>query len=526
MDRTELDGRVACDLRSSDAVDGPATHAQAPDVVVPAPILRGDLGSDDALTRSVAAEPAIHGPSPNRGLPAPTSFDGLSTLATQRTCAVDNGPAVVAATPTCPLPARTNTETVGLTGSDNRVPQADEGRARFRASPDKDVPAPKKRAARKAAINPQAPIEATQPKRGSRMTTIKLTASTHHMAEVKDTTVSRGKRRSKPARVHPQLPPKIVYQQATDGARATASAPTDIAPPSAVGGPAKNASIARADRRLAPTRDPARSDAGATNQGGDMAAADPSPIVAMPDPALAPIVLEIREQHRQRQDLMRAETSLTLQIRAKCRRLCGGDKDEAGVIYKAMMGKGEHPLSDLALAANRPFLECRDVLTENKKAVEKRLDVLAKQLPVAAWVDGVRGIGIASLAALIGETGDLSTYANPAKVWKRMGLAVIDGGRQRRIAGDAAIEHGFSPTRRAIMWNIGASMLRASGTYRPVYDARKAYELARGIPAGQAHARAKRYMEKRIVVHVWRAWNGMTVPEVAPYVAPELEAAA
>lgn len=476
MDRTEFDGRDAIDIQSSAAVDGPASYDRcAPDVVVPALTSNGDHSVSDTRSNCVAAEPALHGSSPGPVVPAPTSFDGLGTRDNHLATAVDNGPAVVALSPTRQLPARTNTETVGLNGSVTPANHADEGRAVRTSTPMDILPAPKKRAARKAAVILSAPISEAQPKRGSR-------------------------------------------KQAT--ARSHKSSPSPDIAQTASGGPAKKARDRKAVELTAPTR-PAPPAAGLANQDGEQAIYGPTPVIATPNPVLAPIVLEIRVLHRQRQDLMRAETSLTLQIRANCRRLCGGDKDEAGAIYKAMCGKGQHDLAQVAEMASAPLLEAREVISRHKKSTEKRLDQLAGQLPIAQWVNGIRGMGIASLAAVIGETGDLSTYANPAKVWKRMGLAVIGDQRQRKIAGDAALLHGFSPTRRAIMWNIGASMLRSAGTYRPVYDARKAYELARGIPAGQAHARAKRYMEKRLLLHIWRAWNGMAVPEVTPYVALE-----
>jgi hypothetical protein len=244
------------------------------------------------------------------------------------------------------------------------------------------------------------------------------------------------------------------------------------------------------------------------------------------DPAL---IRDIREHHRRRVDLMRAMQRLTLQIKAICRRFCDGDKTEAEVLYKAITGKGEHPEAAAAGAWCTPFLVAQSCIEEDRKAEEKQLKKLAKQLHVAEWVEGVRGFALPSLAAVIGETGDLSNYDNPAKLWKRMGLAVIQGGRQRRVTGDAALEHGYSPDRRSIMWNIGGCVIKSgSGHYREVYDERKAFEIAKAeaagltvapagkIPkkraaefmsAGHVHNRAQRYMEKRLLRDLWREWR-------------------
>lgn len=217
---------------------------------------------------------------------------------------------------------------------------------------------------------------------------------------------------------------------------------------------------------------------------------------------------EIREQWRRRQAWHRAEKSLTLQAKALCRRLIGGDIKEAGRLYDAALGKGEHPLADIALAAIFPLTEARDGVERHRKLVEKRLAKLAKSLPVAPWVEGVRGVGLASLAAIVGEAGDLSNYSNPAKLWKRLGLAVMpDGTRQRRIAGAAALDHGYSPARRSVVWNIGTCIVKAGGPLKTVYDERKAYELARVETKGHAHNRAQRYVEKRFVRQLWAAWR-------------------
>src|SRR5699024_9665846 len=162
--------------------------------------------------------------------------------------------------------------------------------------------------------------------------------------------------------------------------------------------------------------------------------------VAMPD--LAPICDTLRELHRQRQDFHRAEKSLTLQVKAICRRLCDGDKGEADVLYKAISGKGEHPQSVMADVCSGPVLQARSILEPNRLNVEKMMAREAKKLPVAKWVDGIKGFGIGSLAAVIGETGDLNNYATHSKLWKRLGLAVIDGGRQRRVKGADALLHG------------------------------------------------------------------------------------
>jgi len=234
----------------------------------------------------------------------------------------------------------------------------------------------------------------------------------------------------------------------------------------------------------------------------------------------------LRELHRQRQDLHRAEKSLTLQIKAKCRRLSGGDKDEAETLYKAMTGKGDHGMAVYALAVSAPFLEARGIIEGQRKATEKQMAKEAEKLPVASWIKDIRGIGVGSLAAIVGEAGDLSNYLTVSKLWKRLGLAVINGKRQQRVAGAEALEHGYSPSRRSVIWNIGDPLVKQGEKYREIYLKRKEVEITKAeaegltvLPAakikdketsrsqGHIHNRAKRYMEKQLIKDLWRAWR-------------------
>jgi len=264
----------------------------------------------------------------------------------------------------------------------------------------------------------------------------------------------------------------------------------------------------------------------------------------MTDAALSDTIAEIREQWRRRQAWHRAEKSLTLQAKALCRRLVGGDKDEAGKLYNAAIGKAKHDLAEFAFGAIFPLTAAKDGIEGQRKNVEKRLAKLAKGLPVAPFVLATPGVSLNTLAGIIGEAGDLSVYSTHSKLWKRMGLAVMpDGGRQRRVSGDAALEHGYSPSRRSVAWNLGSGLIGCMGHgprpivgenvsaredlshYQKMFLARCRYEVERDPtmarkPAknketgeeresysAHASARAKRYVEKKFLRALWREWN-------------------
>lgn len=187
-----------------------------------------------------------------------------------------------------------------------------------------------------------------------------------------------------------------------------------------------------------------------------------------------------------------------------------------------------------SIAARKPF-EVFEIKAE--RAARK----LARQLPVwEYWAKDVRGLSEGGLAVIVGEAGNLSNYATHSKLWKRMGVAVMGAGdglndhRQGQPGSGATaedwIEEGYSRRRRSMLWAyVGKPFINdRESAYRPIYDARRAYEIARAellglmiapsakIPAkrkheyrsdGHIHLRAHRYMEKRLLRDLWRAWR-------------------
>lgn len=250
-----------------------------------------------------------------------------------------------------------------------------------------------------------------------------------------------------------------------------------------------------------------------------------------------------RETHRQRNDFVKAEGNLQRQIKAICRRAVGFSTMEPADIRKEKMTKatalfdaleaGTLPegMEWVAFEATHYLVELRDSAAKQRAALEKSLKHLAKQSHVAHFVEETPGFGLLGLAQIIGEAGDLAMYANPAKLWKRMGLGLISSGeRQQRFTDkNKAIEAGYSPRRRSVMFVLGDSMIKSQGPYRELYLKRKEYERVTAeaaglkvLPAakikvaekakcrseGHVHIRAQRYMEKRLLRDLWRVWRG------------------
>lgn len=270
----------------------------------------------------------------------------------------------------------------------------------------------------------------------------------------------------------------------------------------------------------------------------------------------------IKELHRQRQDLLNSENSLNLRVEANYRRftafwaqehnvpasICskptGMTQQERKRYERTLAGgltsfetqiqsaPGEQPddsgedgqrcpdaLTVCAYLAaivraesfSLPIIIARNQLHHERMVREKQLEKRAKQLPVWPWAESVRGLGALSLAQIIGETGNLSNYANPAKVWKRMGLAVIQGQRQRKTTDkELAIEMGYNPRRRSVIWIVGDNLIRTTNPeYKAFYNAEKERlaEKWPEAPDAHLHKAAHRHMEKRFLVDLWREWN-------------------
>lgn len=201
----------------------------------------------------------------------------------------------------------------------------------------------------------------------------------------------------------------------------------------------------------------------------------------------------IAQMGTQRRAWVKATGNITRQIKAIERRAKDAGLDKEIVDLTTL------PLTE-ALATIKPY----------RNQIERDMTKAAKSLGLNEFVDSINGFGYLGLALIVSETGDLSNYANPGKVWKRMGLAVFGGKSQRRVKDAAeAVEQGYSPMRRSMMFTIGDSLIKKQNAYRDLYLERKEYERERDPEMSDMHShrRAQRYMEKRLLRNLWQAWR-------------------
>lgn len=276
----------------------------------------------------------------------------------------------------------------------------------------------------------------------------------------------------------------------------------------------------------------------------------------------------IRELHRKRDMELRSEGDAIRRVKSYCRRAVGCSPDDdakerarkkklADEAFKVVIRGKKEWTEGLVTAvgnATEGVMAGKVAFEKSYKVTEKMLRAKAKETHVAWFVEETPGFGYVGLGQIIGEAGDLSNYSGPAKVWKRFGLAPHNGksASRWRLKGGLGDEEwkalGYSPRRRSVSFMLGESLLKvSSGPYKKIYDARKRYEIDRFNASGKpvysaaeaksakakageytplmvAARRAQRYMEKRLLRDLWRAWRGQ-VGDPAEYTSAEAKKA-
>lgn len=220
--------------------------------------------------------------------------------------------------------------------------------------------------------------------------------------------------------------------------------------------------------------------------------------------------------------------------------------DKARALIKEIKGGLDHKLQGLVICASQAL----DGFDHQVTLIEKDMLKLTKTLHVVDWVGDKdrKGFGLLSLATLIGETGNLFNYANPGKVWRRMGCApftkqstgeTLMGATWRSrskngLSAEEWTEYAYSPRRRSIAFVIGECLIKQNwethkvtkeplwvGPYRKRYDDKKAEiaKLHEGDPAYtklRCHRHGMLLATKTLMRDLWIVWTGV---EYKPWTA-------
>lgn len=178
-----------------------------------------------------------------------------------------------------------------------------------------------------------------------------------------------------------------------------------------------------------------------------------------------------------------------------------------------------------------------------ERGIDRELTKLARQHFMAPWIAEQRGIGLPGFARILGVTGSLDRFATVSRLWKYLGLHVVDGHAPRREKGvswthtdcgfwhlrackpDCTTDHhpncvpggvgtAYAPKGRVVCRQIAESIVKSgkgptAGHWRRVYDEKKAYYEAEREDWTQARRdnAAKRYAIKMLLKEMWVEWQ-------------------
>lgn len=262
----------------------------------------------------------------------------------------------------------------------------------------------------------------------------------------------------------------------------------------------------------------------------------------------------------ERSQYIKSRTKLTNQLKALCRNALDipPKKEASSDDVKFVIGEVLKKNLPGPAAAAPALGFARESINKPLREVEKKIEAEVRQLPIwTDWAENIRGIGPIGLGIIIGgsvcdATEDpithkkrrpfitIGDYKNPAKLYKRWGVGLVEGERQQRIAGTReekehfqktgvatggvlkALRHGFSPTRRAALFVQGDVFVKAGNYYRKRYDQEKARQLKlypkvfenksgktmkKNYALSRAHNRAMRKVTKLFLTDLWNKWR-------------------
>ena len=231
--------------------------------------------------------------------------------------------------------------------------------------------------------------------------------------------------------------------------------------------------------------------------------------------------------HRLREDLIKFKNQTNNQLKAIQRRLTNSGWEDNVEQFLPEAANSQKYFEDAA------------------KRYEKKMIEIVKNLPLSDWYTAIAGCSYTGYASLLAEIGDPRNYPNPAKLWKRMGLAVGSDGEAHKNKAKG-VESGYSKRRRMIMYRIEEALIKSGKHYRQIYLDRKQYEEERdqnGYNAPKVEAkkkemlthytgatnqkrirdnrmpqfvlalRAQRYMSKTLLRDLWEAWQSVVLDD-------------
>lgn len=146
-----------------------------------------------------------------------------------------------------------------------------------------------------------------------------------------------------------------------------------------------------------------------------------------------------------------------------------------------------------------------DRFVNMEKEIDGLIDDAVDGVEIVDRMVQVKGIG-KSLAAQVISMVDISKADTVSALWKYAGMAVVDGERDRPIAGQKL---GYNKRLKTICHKVGTQFLMCGSPYRREYDSAREYYEANRPEWNKRHCdlAARRKMIKLWLSHLWEVWR-------------------
>ena len=146
-------------------------------------------------------------------------------------------------------------------------------------------------------------------------------------------------------------------------------------------------------------------------------------------------------------------------------------------------------------------------IVEIRKAYAVEMERMGRDIPIVASGVGVKYVGYQYLLRVLIRI-DIRKANSPASLWRFGGYGLSRGGTAdvhltREHPGTVT----YSTRLRKALGQIMYNLMHRRSAYRQEYDRYFKRQIEKGIPVTRAASRAKRYMIKMWLKHLWRVWR-------------------
>lgn len=160
----------------------------------------------------------------------------------------------------------------------------------------------------------------------------------------------------------------------------------------------------------------------------------------------------------------------------------------------------------------------RNRIIEIRAALRKEAEALVVDIPIVTSARGTSVWFPHLLRVLV--LVDIEKAHSPAALWRFCGLGLYNF--KRGVIPDTVATFTapgrvtFSTKAKREMHYISLELIKRRSPYRAVYDQQRAMWAGRGHSTGGAHRRAKRYVSKLWLKHLWLVWRRQEKLPVGP----------